>query len=161
MPLSQALERRFDTRTDYRQAVLALLAHAQHELLILERDLSEADLGSREAYELLWAFFTRKPAGRMQVLVVDPEYLGKQCARFMQLRDHFSHRLTVCRLDHPEGWQQGFIIADRQTCLWRPHFDWPRGEISADGASVARLQQKFTEVWQESHEPGEWHSLNL
>lgn len=161
MMIPQDASYRFETYVDYQQAFLDVVSRAQHGLTILERDLSEAGLGSQDACNVLWELFTRQPAGRMQVLVEDAEYLGRHCARFMQLRSYFSHRIEVRCIDNIEGWKQGFVIADGQICLIRPHFDWPRGEVSGDAMLVARMQQKFNEVWHKGCTPAEWHSLNL
>jgi len=152
---------RFETYVAYREAVLALLGRAQRELIMFERDFSEADLGCRAAYGCLWEFFTQTPGARARLLVLDSDYLGKRCARFTQLREHFSHQLEVRCLDDARGWHQGFMVSDGACCLVRPHFDWPRGELSANNAMCAKLQQWFDSVWHEGNTPEEWHTLNL
>jgi len=152
---------RFETYSAYREAVLALLGRGRRELVMFDRDFSDADLGSCAAYDLLWAFFTQQPSGQMRLLVLDADYLGRRCARFTQLRERFSHRLEVRCLDDPEGWHQGFMIADGEFSLVRPHFDWPRGELACDSAVAVKMQQWFGFVWHKGNTPEEWHALNL
>lgn len=152
---------RFDTRQGYRDAIQGLIAGARHEILMLEKDFSEADLGCKTTYDLLWDFFTRVPAGHLRLLAFDDDYLGQRCARFMQLRARFGHLMTLRCIEGAADWRQGFMLADENHYVLRHHFDWLRGERGVDGLIHAGLQQKFTELWEHGHPPAEWHALNL
>lgn len=154
-------ELRFDTQAGFRQGILHVLSQARHELLFFERDFIDCDLGSKETYNFLWEFFTRRPAGSLQLLAADASHLAKNCPRLVMLRDHFSHCIALRQIENTYGLQQGFVIADGYLCLVRPHSDWPRGKITSNSTTIASLQEKFHALWQEGHTPGAWQNLNL
>lgn len=152
----------FDTYAAYRAALASVLSEAQHRLWFCERNLEESDLGSLAMHDLLWQLLVKTPAGKVRVLVQDPDYLINHCPRIMQLHERFSHNMEIRAItDLPVTWQQGFVLADEDGYLKRHHFDWPRGESGVSGRESAALETLFNQLWEHANPPIGMHSLSL
>ncbi|MEJ2795391.1 hypothetical protein WAE56_18465 [Iodobacter sp. LRB] len=152
----------FDAYAAYPAAVVQLLASAQHELLLCERNFSHCDLGSKAVFDALWAFFTSHAAAHLRLITFDTQYLSQRCPKFLQLTEKFPSKIEL-RLAHEScsSWQKGFILADKTCLLHRYHFDWARGEITTEPHIVAMMQQQFNALWEQSSPSNEWQRIYL
>lgn len=149
--MSDTNERRFDTFSDYRDVVQALLTVARQEILIFDPDLRECALASAETIERLREFTDRSPVEHcVRIVVQDATHIERDCPRLIALLASFGHRIRIriasrehVTLDRP------FIVADGCHALLRFHRDDPRGKLSLDdkGAAMAYRAQ-FETIWE-------------
>ncbi|BCL74810.1 hypothetical protein JHS3_05460 [Jeongeupia sp. HS-3] len=150
---------RIDRHRDYRDAFATLVASARKTLWLAEDDFRITDLGSRVVCDALWDFFVG--GGQLQLAAWRCEYLATEAPRFMQLRDHFGHRMQWLRVPEDSGLiAYGLSISDGKHYLTRRHADWPHGELGST-SSVALLQQQYAEIWAAAQPESTWNRLYL
>lgn len=152
--MESSLHEHFDTLSGYRAALANLIGDARHRLWIYERSLQEADPGSPAMHDLLWRFLVRSPAGRVRILVQNPDWLLNHSPRLMQLRERFAHLIEI-RVAHEEMalLTTAIVLADEDRYLKRNHFDWMRGEAGAGRRESALLENQFALLWEHAGPP--------
>lgn len=152
--MESGLHEHFDTLPGYRAALASLIGDARHRLWIYERSLQEADLGCPAMHDLLWRFLVRSPAGRVRILVHNPDWLLNHSPRLMQLRERFAHLIEI-RVAHEEMalLTTAIVLADEERYLKRNHFDWMRGEAGDVRRELMLLENQFALLWEHAGPP--------
>ncbi|XZG71448.1 DUF7931 domain-containing protein [Chitinibacteraceae bacterium HSL-7] len=154
--------RRLERAADYPAALIELFGLARGELRLFENSFKECDLGSRACGEALSACFSRNRDFKVTLLMLDTSYIGAYCPRILQLRETWSHRFTMLRVNEkPALWHAGFAIADRDYYVKRHHFDWSAGEISDEPSVIAGLEEVFGQLLEYGEQDPAWNGIRL
>jgi len=148
--MSEPRIERFDTRTQFQQELLALLARAGATLDLFDPDFALFQLGARKTDTELRRFL--HGGGVLRLALHDSGHLERHAPRLLTLLRDYSHRVE-CRLT-PGSLRQltdSFAIADGLHVVRRFHSDHLRGEAAFDApASTDLPRERFDAIWEES-----------
>lgn len=137
----------------YRQAFDTILALAEREILIFDRDLTALRLEEKPRLEGLAGFLQADRLRRIRVALHDPGPVERNAPRLMQLISRFSHAIEVRQ--SPENLRQladTHVLVDEKHAVRRFHVDQPRSAlILNDWNYIHPWQQRFEELWELSH----------
>jgi len=141
---------RFDTRTQFQQALRMLLARAGATLDLFDPDFALFQLGASETDAELRRFL--HGGGVLRLAMHTGAHLEREAPRLLRLLRDYSHRVA-CRLT-PERLRQltdSFAIADGLHVVRRFHSGHLRGEAAFDApGSVDLPRDRFAAIWEES-----------
>lgn len=143
---------RFDSRSDYRRAVDAVLTAARKDICVFDTDLKGVDFDARNRAEALAAFLSGDRDRSLRIVLHDTEHVFRDCPRIMSLLKRFSHCFSIRQT--PDSLRQladCFIVADGASAVIRFHADHSRGKLLLSLPEDARgWQQRFEDLWLES-----------
>lgn len=137
----------------YRQAADTVLALAEREILIFDRDLAALRLDEKARLEVLAGLLQKKAMRRIRIVLHTPEPVERNAPRLCQLIERFSHVVDVRQT--PENLRHladTHMIADDKNGLRRFHVDQPRSALIQDDHEYLQpWRQRFEELWELSH----------
>ncbi|MBI5109740.1 MAG: hypothetical protein HZA62_13450 [Rhodocyclales bacterium] len=137
---------------DYRQACDTVIARAEHEILIFDRDLSAPRLEDKARIDRLAGFLSAAGLRRLRIVLHEPESLRTKAPRLMQMFTRFSHLIEIRQSpDSLRHLADSHILADDQHAIRRFQFDQPRCALHLDDPLAVRpWRQRFDELWEQS-----------
>ncbi len=143
---------RLEGNREYIAAIDRVLAFAQRNVRIFDRDLEHLGYNSPERIELLRAFLLANRSNRLQIVVHEVAYLEGRCPRLVQLLRHFSHGVQVHQtLEHARHAADPLLLVDDAHYLHRFHMDDSRALLAlADPQGAEPLLHRFNEIWEAS-----------
>ena len=141
------------SEAEYRQACDAVLARAEHEILIFDRDLRRLQLDHKLRLDSLVTFLTDDHLRRIRVVLHDPGPLNREAPRLMQLIDRFAHLIEVKQSpDNLHHLADTHLLGDNAHGVRRFHVDQPRSALILDDPSyIHPWRQRFEELWELSN----------
>ena len=141
---------RFDTPSECRAALDAMLARAPRELCLYDHDLDIWQLDDAARHAALRALCVAGGGRRIECLLDDTRQVARTHPRLMQLVRDFGHVLLIRQADPDAPCpDQAFVLADRHGVLLRADKANARGSLHADDAGqAAALHQRFQLMWQ-------------
>lgn len=152
-----------DTLVNCRDAALAVMENARHELCIYSRDLEAPLYDHDPLLEQCRRIALSGSRAKLRVLVQDPTRAKHDGHRLVLL----AHRLTTpihLRQPHHDDLQynSAFVTNDSGGYLYRSLADRFDGESDLyNPLRCAELQRYFDEVWERAHAIDEFRRLNL
>jgi hypothetical protein len=153
----------FDSEAGYHAGIALILAGAQRELRIFDRNLMAMGLEERERVDALFGFLAADKNHLLRIAVHDIAPLQARQPRLLALLRSFSHqvdiRITPERLrDLAECW----LLADASNGVIRFHADQARGKtVLALPAEIEPWWQKADELIAESKPCIPWAVVGL
>jgi hypothetical protein len=140
------------TRSEYRQAVGALLPLARRALRIFDPDLSDLELHTAERSEALHRFLIESRGNRLYVAVHDPDFVARRAPRLVALLRTFSDRMFIHQTTGDAARAQDcFVLCDELHLVRRGVAAQPRGAIYLNDAHEALgLKERFDQIWESS-----------
>jgi hypothetical protein len=140
---------------DYTDAIDRVLALAQRNVRIFDRDLEHLGYNTPSRIELLRAFLVSNRGNRLQIVVHDIAYLEGRCPRMVLLLKQFSHAVQIHQtLEHARHAADPLLLVDDAHYLHRFHVDDTRALLAlADPQGAEPLLERFREIWDAS-QPG-------
>jgi hypothetical protein len=143
---------RFESESDYQQAVDRLLEQPGRELRIFDPDLSSLRVNSSARIAQLEKFLRFSRTRRIYIVVHHTDALTRRSPRMMELLKLFTHAIQINRT-HEEirSLQDAFMVLDAQHYLRRPVADFFRGAIALnDDTEALAMRSRFQEIWSSS-----------
>lgn len=129
-------------------AVTEILALAQREIRIFDRDLAalKLELGARHAQ--LREFLTPEKNGILTIIVQDASRLLAEHPRLAKLLEHYGHRFTLLRCaESLDGLTDSMLLADGAHALVRFHRDNVRARfVTGNPEACAPYLQRFSQI---------------
>jgi len=141
------------SEADYRRACDTVLARAEHEILIFDRDLAALRLEENARLEALTNFLQTDSLRRIRVVVHDPGPLERNAPRLMRVIVRFLHAIDVRQSpDNLRHLADTHVLVDEGHGVRRFHVDQPRSALVVDDpAYIHPWRQRFEELWELSH----------
>lgn len=137
----------------YRQSCDTVLALAEHEILIFDRDLAALRLEETARLATLGNFLQRAGLHRLRIVLHDPEPMERDAPRLMQLIARFSYVIELRQ--SPDNLRQladTHVLVDESHGVRRFHVEQPRSALILDDrAYIYPWRQRFEELWELSH----------
>lgn len=137
---------------NYEAALNAVIASAQHELLIFDQDFKRGDYTSLERFNLFHDFLSRQAQSKLTIILQDSNFFVNDCPRIFELLKLYGHKMTVYNTnDAAKIAKDCFVIADKCSYLRRFHIDQARFKYALDDeAECAKLAMRFDELLAET-----------
>lgn len=134
----------------YRLACGTVIARAEHELLIFDRNLAAPRLDEKPVLDRLTAFLSPPSVGRIRIAMREPDQLCLLAPRLALLFARYSHRIDIRQTpDTLSHLADTHIIADGKHAIRRFQFDQPRcAQTLDDPDAIHPWQQRFEELWE-------------
>ncbi len=141
--------------TEYAAVAERLLGHAQHTLVIFDRDLLPLHLERPAQIASLTRFLHTSPMSRLRIAVHSADALRNQHPRLLDLLCNFAHKFQVQEIPpHLANLSDSLLIADGESALIRFHCDHARSkEILADAEACKPYAKRFEDIWNEGGTP--------
>jgi hypothetical protein len=141
------------SEADYRQACDTVLARAEHEILIFDRDLVALRLEETARLEALTEFLQGDGVRKIRIVLHDPGLVERDAPRLMQFIARFSHVIDVRQSpDNLRHLADTHVLADDDHGVRRFHVDQPRSALILDDhAYIHPWRKRFEELWGLSH----------
>ncbi|MEE4381630.1 MAG: GNAT family N-acetyltransferase [Pseudomonadales bacterium] len=124
---------------DVRSALLDLVRHARHELLLFSPDLDPLLFGDGELVEAVSAFARRHPRARMEILVHDVRRMVRDGHRLLTLVRRLPSSLRIRVVDPDmQDREDSFLLGDRTGLVVLPRATIAEGFANANDAPLAR-----------------------
>lgn len=144
-PQDQPLE----GRQAFADAIVATLALARHDVIMLDPDFSAWPIGRSDGAQALRAALTR--GARVRLLVADPAWLATRADRFLAVHRAASGRCAIRQLPARLLLRESTLIVDRQHLVRKPHPDAAHGRQSIAMPSAAEPHaERLAAAWDES-----------
>ena len=134
--------RRFETRSEALAGFDRVVARTQRQLQLFDDSGEFWGLERKVFADAVQALLERHRDATVTIVVHDPGYIERRCARLIALLARRTPRLRVLRSDpSARAFSRGIVIADATVVLRRPNFDHPRvfldfGEVEVGAASA-------------------------
>lgn len=139
---------RFDSETEYRQALETVIGLARDSIRIFDHDLRRMQLETPRVSRMLQVFLGSGTSRRIHIAVHDPGFLQTDAPRLLHLLENYSHAMIVKQV--PESLHMladCHLLADGIHGARRFHKDFPRGALLLQNAhEVAPWWRRFTEL---------------
>jgi len=147
-------EERFDTYAGYRRALLELIQGATSEIVLFDPDLRETGLESSVGLETLTRFLGGGRQNRLRIVLHEPGYFERECARLRKLYQVYHHVMALRQApDDLRYLTENFAVADKSRIVVRFHSDHPRGKsVIGEGADADGWRRRFDALWEASLE---------
>ena len=141
------------SEAEYRRACDTVLARADNEILIFDRDLAALRLEESARLEALTRFLQKGPLSRIRMVLHDPGPLQRTAPRLMRLIVRFSHVIDARQSpDNLRHLADTHLLADESHGVRRFHVDQPRSALILDDPSyIGPWRHRFEELWVLSH----------
>jgi hypothetical protein len=135
---------------EYRQACDTVLALAEREILIFDRDLAALRLDEESRIESLTRLLRRPGAPRIRMVLHEPGPLQHNAPRLRRLLTRFAHAIEVRQSpEHLRHLADMHLLVDAGNGVRRFHVDQPRSALVLDDASFLRpWRLRFEELWE-------------
>lgn len=145
----QAQYARFESESDFQQAVDRLLTQPGRELRVFDPDLTSMRLNDPQRIELLHQFLLASRTRRIYIAVHQSDWLTGRCPRMMRLLARFSHAIQINRTQEEiRDIQDSFLVLDARHYVRRPVAALFRGAIGIeDEAEALAMRTRFLEIW--------------
>lgn len=142
----------FDSRNDYRQAVLTVLSTARREVCIFDPDLKAPDFESADRAEALGAFLSANRERQVRIVLHDTNEMSRYGARILALLKRHSHTMAIRQTpDNLRQLTDCFMLGDDASVTVRFHADHYRGKLVLLAPDdVYGWRNRFEELWNES-----------
>jgi len=141
------------SEADYRRACDTILARAERQILIFDRDLVALRLEENARLEVLTGFLHGDGLRRIRMVLRDPVPLQRSMPRLMRFIARFLHVIDVRQ--SPDNLRQladTHVLADEDHGVRRFHVDQPRSALVLDDRGyIHPWRQRFEELWELSH----------
>jgi hypothetical protein len=144
---------RFDTRTEYQEAVDRLLEQPGRELRVFDPDGASLQLNEPARIERLEKFLQASRTRRLYMAVHNTDHIQRQCPRLMNLLARYAHAIQINRT-HEEirEVQDAFLVLDACHYVRRPVAAFFRGALGlADETEGLAMRSRFMEIWNASY----------
>lgn len=148
---------------NYEAALNLIISYAQNELVIFDADFSRGGYNSLKRYELLNQFLAKSNKNKLNIVLLDADYLMQNCPRLLGLLKNYSHLMTIYKTNQAAKIAQDcFIIADQQHVLRRFNKDQARFKFNVDDKILAtQINERFSELLAETTEKIASYPLGL
>jgi len=145
----QAQYARFESESDFQQAVERLLAQPGRELRVFDPDLTSLRLNDPQRIELLHQFLLASRTRRLYIAIHQTDWIAARCPRMMRLLARFSHAIQINRTQEDiRNIQDSFLVLDARHYVRRPVAALFRGAIGLDDeAEALAMRTRFLEIW--------------
>lgn len=139
----------FDSEAGFRQAIDTVIAQAQQELRIFDRDLWRMQLEQKATVAALEAFLSGSRDNRLRIVIHDTSHMERYCPRLHALQHRHIHALEIRRSpDELRHLAEAYVLADRHHGVLRHHGDHPRGKLILHSTDeIHPWWQRFDELW--------------
>ncbi|UHD14987.1 DUF7931 domain-containing protein [Thiocapsa bogorovii] len=151
------------TRSEIRDAGVAIAQTARRELLVFDRTL-DCDLYNAQTFvEAVKRLALARPDAPVRVLLSYPEQGVKNVNQVVELAQRLTSRIAIRRLvDDLPVRPDAFLIADERTYLKRPLAEGSEGIADMHGRVEARrLRNDFEQMWEHAEIHVELRRLHL
>lgn len=140
------------SEAEYRHGCDTVIARAEREILIFDRDLSAPRLDEKSRIDLLTSFLSAEGLRHLRIVLHEPETLRSRAPRLMQLFARFSHLIEIRQSpDNLRHLADTHILADDNCAMRRFQFDQPRSALILDDpGAVHPWRQRFEDLWEQS-----------
>ncbi|HRO62111.1 MAG TPA: hypothetical protein PK177_23645 [Burkholderiaceae bacterium] len=139
--------RRFDTRSEALAGFDRIVGRTQRKLQLFDDSGEFWGLERKGFADAVQALLERHRDAAVTVVVHDPGFIERRCARLLALLRRRTPRLQVLRSDpSTRGFSRGIVIADATVVLRRPHFGQPRAFLDFGEAEVGAASALFAEL---------------
>lgn len=137
--------------TEYEAALDTALAKAQRSIRIFEHTLGRG-YNSSQRFELLRRFLLASRSNRLQIVVHEPQTIGRNCPRILNLLRLHSHAISIHEThSNAKAVYDPFTVVDDHSFVHRFHFDETRGLLALDDPiGTHALAERFDEIWEAS-----------
>lgn len=160
-PLAQRLSA--ERASELRDATLALLAGARHEVCIYSRDLEPMLYEDAEIVEVIRKLALSGRRAHVRILVQDTTRVARDGHRLVDLAQRLSSSVHIRRVSHEDAsYPSAYVLTDGGGYLFRTFGD--RFEAVGDVCYPPRrdeLKRLFDEVWERGESPPELRRLGL
>lgn len=141
----------FTSRNQYEEYVNEVIALAQHELRIFEKELGMSYNNSAR-HSAFRSFLLASRRNRIRIVVHNAASMERSCPRMVQLLRDFSHAVSIHETQpQAKGVYDPFVVADDQNSVRRFHFNELRGLFAKnDPIEAHTLVERFEEIWEAS-----------
>lgn len=142
-----------DSEAKYREAIDTILARAERQILIFDRDLVALRIDQKARLDGLSAFLQADPLRRIRIVLHDPELVERNAPHLLRFIGRFSHAIEVRQTpDNLRHLADTHVLADENSGVRRFHVDQPRSALILDNlAYLHPWRQRFEELWSLSH----------
>lgn len=129
-------------------AVAEILALAQREIRVFDRDLAALKLELGTHHALLREFLSSERNGILTIIVQDATRLLAAHPRLTKLLEHYGHRFTLLRCaESLDGLADSMLLADGAHALVRFHRDNVRARfVTGNPEACAPYLQRFAQI---------------
>ena len=134
--------------SEYGPALDRLLALADGEILVFDRDLKDGGWNAPARIEALRLFLLGRHNARLQIIVHETTHIESALPRLVALLRDFSHKFSILHTieDGRKAWD-AFVIVDSRHVLHRFHQDSARGELAMHAPLKAReLRDRYDDI---------------
>ncbi|MCP5266435.1 MAG: hypothetical protein H6934_09980 [Burkholderiaceae bacterium] len=142
---------RFETRAEYRSALVTALECAVREVRILESDGVFAGFEQPAFATVLDELLRRRGDAQVDILVRDAGFLERSCPRVNALMTTHGARLRVLRPDPPvPSFEKSLVLVDDSVVLRRPNANLPVAYWDCDEQAISATRRLFEEIVSQS-----------
>lgn len=133
----------------YREACDTVLARAEHQVLVFDRDLSALRLDEQSRLEAIARFLRAGGARKIRIVLHDPGPLERNITRLMQLIQRYSHLVEIRQSpDSLRNLADCHVIVDEGHGIRRFHVDHARSALILDDpVAIHPWKMRFEELW--------------
>lgn len=139
---------------NYEAAINLVVTAAQHELVIFDQDFTKGGFASREKFELLQRFLSKKMTNKLTIILQNTHFFSNNCPRLQSLLSTYGHMMTVFETnDTAKIAKECFVVADKKHYCHRFHIDQARFKYALDAQnneSVAGLLMRYDAIFTET-----------
>ena len=152
----------FTSNKQYEEFVDEVIALAQHELRIFEKELG-LGYNASARHEALRRFLLASRRNRIRIVVHNAASIERNCPRMMQLLRSFSHATAIHETQpQAKSVYDPFVVADELHSVRRFHFNDLRGLFARnDPIEAHTLVERFEEIWEASAPAASASTLGL
>ncbi|HET8729525.1 MAG TPA: hypothetical protein VFM34_00230 [Moraxellaceae bacterium] len=154
---------RLDGPDQFARATHALVSQTRRELCILSPDFEPDRYNNDDFADQLSAFARRSRYSDARILIGDPTIAVRWGHKVVALARRMPSRLRIRQLAEEDVEpQESWMVADDISLLRRDSMDGFAGSLSARAIPHAqRASNRFTELWERSHEVQDFRILDL
>lgn len=149
--LPNAEYRRFESVREYEALIDTLIPRTQRAIRVFDRVLSRA-YNSPQRIGALGCFLRASPLNRLLIVLHEPDSLGRDCPRLLELLRRHSPALRIRRTLGPARQvYDPFVVFDASHYVHRFHYQHLRAaQGTNDLAGAQLLLDRFGEIWEAS-----------
>ena len=139
-----------DSRQNYHDAIVKLLASAQDDVAIISRHLDPTIFNKEDFIQSATEFIKRSKNASLRILVHDTSPLIKNNHRVLYLSQRVSSKIEIRTIsDEYSQFNQAFLVADSKGYIHSLKADLYDAEVNfSDPDKSKELMEKFTSIWE-------------